>query len=75
MMSPDSRFKVQQTKLKTNAEKITDGCSKKEQSNNITCIRNIENKKCQAEKSVVMWPVKPKEDVWLKKPAAKTRTA
>ena len=40
----ESQFKVQQTKLKTNAEKITVGCSQGEQSNN-------ENKKCQAKKS------------------------
>ena len=40
----ESQFKVQQTKLKTNAEKITVRCSQGEQSNN-------ENKKCQAKRS------------------------
>ena len=40
----ESQLKVQQTKLKTNAEKITVGCSQGEQSNN-------ENKKCQAKRS------------------------
>ena len=61
----ESRFKVQQTKLKTSGEKIADGCFKGEQSHN-------ENKKCQAEKSV-MWPVKPKEYIQLEKPLAKDK--
>ena len=41
---------IQQTKLKTYAEKITDGCSKKEQSNNITCTRNIETRNVNLKK-------------------------
>ena len=40
----ESRFKVQQTKLKTSPRKNENGCSKREQSHN-------ENKNCQAEKS------------------------
>ena len=54
----ESKFKIQQTKLKTNAEKIADECSKGVQYHN-------ENNKCQAEKSF-MWSVKPKEYVQLK---------
>ena len=30
-------------------------------------------KKCQAEKSVIKWPVKPRKNMWLKKPAAKDK--
>ena len=58
--------------LKSNKEKVKGGCSKKEQSKNITCIRIIENKNCQAEKSeksVNMWPKKFQMDVWSEKPA------
>ena len=71
----ESQFKVQQTKLKTNAEKIADVCSRDEQSvtssiekSHSTCTKNIKNKKCQAGRSVIMWSVKPKKGMQLNKP-------
>ena len=80
----ESRFKVQQTKLKTNAEKIKDVCSKDvlsvtssiEQSHNENgCSKGEQshnkNKNCQAEKSI-MQPVKPQMDTWSEKPVMKS---
>ena len=37
--------------------------SSNEQSHNTICIRNLETKNCQAEKSVNMWTKKPKNDI------------
>ena len=34
-------------------------------------VRRCSDMKCQENKSVIMWPVKPKKDVWLKKCAMK----
>ena len=48
--------------LKSEKEKFKDGCSKKEQSNNTPCTRNIENKSCHAEKCD-MQPKKPAKDM------------
>ena len=58
----ESQFKVQQSKLKTNAEKFAEGCSQGEQSNN-------DNKKCQEN----MRPVKLQMNMWLAKPATVIR--
>ena len=56
----ESQLKVQQTKLKTNAQKIANGCAKGEQSQK-------ENKNNQA-KSVNMQPKKPQTDVQSQEP-------
>ena len=57
--------------LKSNKE---DYNSSNEQSNT-ACTRNNENKNCQAEVNIDMWPVKPQMDVQLKKPTAKLQSS
>ena len=58
----------EQSVTSSNKEQFKDGCSKKQQSNNTTCTKNIENKNCQAEQSDKR-PKKPKKDMWSKEPA------
>ena len=73
----ESWFKVHQIKLKTSGEKIADGYSKGEQSHNENgCSKgeqsHNEDKNCQAEKSIIIWPVKPQMDMWSERPAMKS---
>ena len=60
---------IKHTSLKQ-AQRRIQMCSRDEQSgtssneqSSTTCTRNIKNKNCQAEKSVIMWPKKPKMDM------------
>ena len=66
---------VQKNKIKPSTEKISNVCSRDEQSvtssneqSNTTCTKNIENKNCQAEKCD-MQPKKSKKDMQSNRPA------